>query len=272
MSDTILPVSEIQPNIDEDKQHIISMFENNVKHREIHTEGYHNDHCGKEGHWLESKMGITPNAKNAPDLRGFECKKTSKKTTLGDYSASEYLFSKKKDNINQYNGWSNEIIMSRNEYITTFGNPNPKKNNRYSWSGSCVPTYDTYNSNGTVLTVSATNDLIVYYSFSKDTRNNKHNFPEYLQHDNIVIAIWLADKLRTHINNKFNQRGFFICTKENNVYEKICFGKPFNFDYFIECIKNKTIIFDSGMYQGNSRNYSMFRGASFWKDLIIEEY
>ena len=34
------------------------------------------------------------------------------------------------------------------------------------------------------------------------------------------------------------------------------------------------IIFDSGMYQGNSRNYSQFRSSAnnFWNILITEEY
>ena len=74
------------------------------------------------------------------------------------------------------------------------------------------------------------------------------------------------------INNKFNKNGFFICKKINDRYEKICFGKPFDFEYFIESFKNKKIIFDSGMYEGNNRNYSQFRGSYFWNDLIIEEY
>jgi len=37
-------------------------------------------------------------------------------------------------------------------------------------------------------------------------------------------------------------------------------------------MKNKKIIFDSGMYDGNSRNYSQFRGTCFWNELITEEY
>jgi hypothetical protein len=37
-------------------------------------------------------------------------------------------------------------------------------------------------------------------------------------------------------------------------------------------MKNKQIIFDSGMYVGNTRNYSHFRGSDFWKDLITDEY
>jgi len=47
--------------------------------------------------------------------------------------------------------------------------------------------------------------------------------------------------MKPHIDNKFNKKGFFICKKINNKYEKICFGKSFNFEYFIECIKNKRL-------------------------------
>ena len=35
----------------------------------------------------------------------------------------------------------------------------------------------------------------------------------------------------------------------------------------------KNIILDSGMYEGNNRNYSQFRAnKSLWSDLITEEY
>jgi len=78
--------------------------------------------------------------------------------------------------------------------------------------------------------------------------------------------------MKPHIDNKFDKKGFFICKKIGSTYEKICFGRAFNFEYFIECIKNKKIIFDSGMYDGNSRNYSQFRGSCFWNELIMEEY
>ena len=48
----------------------------------------------------------------------------------------------------------------------------------------------------------------------------------------------------------------------------------FDFNYFVDNIKNKNIIFDSGMYEGNSRNYSQFRSSAnnFWNILITEEY
>lgn len=267
-------ISQSMVEIDIDKQDIITLFNNNVKGVEIILEGKNTKHCGKEGHWLETKMGIKQNAKNEPDINGYEMKKSSSKTTLGDFSASEYAFSgkNKRDNINTLNNWTDEIKLSRSDFIKTFGNPNPNKENRYSWSGSCVPTYNNWNSNGQILTINENNDIIIYYSFSNDTRSIKVELPLFLQKDNIVIALWKSSKMKPHIDNKFYKKGFFICKKIGNTYEKICFGKAFNFEYFIECMKNKKIIFDSGMYDGNSRNYSQFRGSCFWDELITEEY
>ena len=257
--------------IDIDKQQIISLFNINIKGVEICLEG---NHCGKEGYWLERQIGVKHNAKNEPDINGYEMKKSSNKITLGDFSASEYAFSEKnkRNSINIINNWTDEIKISRNEFIKTFGNPNPSKNNRHSWSGSCVPRYNNWNSNGQMLSINENNDIVAYYSFSKDTRSIKNDFPTFLQNDNIVIALWKELKMKQHIENKFNKKGFFICKKIGNKYEKICFGKSFNFVYFIECIKCNKIIFDSGMYDGNRRNYSHFRGSHFWNELLIEEY
>lgn len=266
----------IYMNIDKfdcDKQYIISLFNSNVKNKEICVDNQNKAHCGKEGYWLETQMGIKHNSKNEPDINGYEMKKSSTKTTLGDFSASEYIFTNKRTFINEYNKWNDDIKISKKDFIHYFGTPNPKKNNRYSWSGSCVPTYNNWNSCGQNLLVSLNNDICIYYSFEKDTREVKYTFPEFLKTENmVIIAIWKEDKLRPNIDNKFNNKGFFICKKKDNKYDRICFGKPFNFEYFIECIKNKKIIFDSGMYDGNSRNYSQFRGGCFWNELIIEEY
>lgn len=258
-----------------EKQCIVALFRDKVKGVKIDLSGQPLNHCGKEGHWLETQMGITHNNKNEPDLYGFEMKKSSNKITLGDFSASEYAFSRKnkRKDINILNHWTDEIKMSRSDFIQTFGNPNPSKGNRHSWSGSCVPAIDDWNSNGQRLVVHENQDVIGYYSFSKDTRNVKTNFPLFLQHDNIVIALWKSSKMKSHINNKFNKKGFFMCKKKDDTFETICFGRAFDFDYFIECIQNKKIIFDSGMYDGNKRNYSAFRGGScFWNELITEEY
>ena len=58
-----------------------------------------------------------------------------------------------------------------------------------------------------------------------------------------------------------------------NTYQNICFGKPFDYQHFVDNIKDKNIIFDSGMHRGNSRNYSHFRSSTnFWNKLIIEKF
>lgn len=259
----------------ENKQIIIDTFMKNVKGKKIIITT--TNHCGQEGHWLETQMGIQHNNKNTPDILGYEMKKYSpSKITFGDFSASEYLFSKSKDIIEKLNHWEkNKNNITSIEFVKYFGTPNPLKNNRYSWSGKCVPIYGTWNECGQMMKFNEQLDLCVFYSFEKDTRENKQMYPSFIQ-DDIIIAIWLKPKLEQHINNKFNNKGFFICKKENqtNTYEKICFGKPFDFNYFVENVKNKNIIFDSGKYEGNSRNYSQFRSSStqFWNMLIYEEY
>jgi hypothetical protein len=255
--------SNLQKQGSNDKEIIVDIFSKNVKGKYICLDGQNSNHCGKEGHWLETQMGIKHNSKNEPDLYGYEMKKSSPKTTLGDYSASEYAFSNKnkRNSINSLNNWTDDTKLERNDFIKIFGNPNPSKNNRYSWSGTCVPTYNKWNPNGQILTINENNDIVIIYSYSKDTRNIKEGFPSFLKNDNIVIALWKSEKMKPHINNKFNNMGFFICKKIGATYEKISFGSPFDFEYFIQCIKNEKIIFDSGMYHGNNRNYSQFRGG-----------
>jgi hypothetical protein len=257
----------------DNKQTIINLFNTNVKGKEIIIPNV--KHCGSEGHWLEAQMGIKHNSKNEPDLLGYEMKKNSSKITFGDFSASEYLFSKNKCTIEEKNNWNkNETIITRKEFIIYFGIPNPFKKNRYSWSGKCVPKYGIWNACGQMMIFNDNLDLYILYSFEKDTRDVKYSYPKFLQDTNITIAIWHKQKLQNHINNKFNKMGFFICKKINDTYEKICFGKKFDFNHFVNNIKNGNIIFDSGMYNGNSRNYSHFRSSStnFWNELIIEEY
>lgn len=254
------------------KQWIIDRFMTHVKGIPIMIKK--GKHCGSEGHWLEAQMGINHNAKNEPDILGYEMKKNSSKITFGDFSASAYLFSKNKSLLNSLNQWEDgESNITRNEFIQYFGTPNSSKDNRYSWSGKCVPTYETWNYCGQMLKFNDDLDLCVRYSFDHDTRDNKEFFPKILQGD-LIIAIWKKNKLEQHINKKFNKKGFFICKKNNDTYDKICFGKPFDFNHFVVNIKNRNIIFDSGMYQGNTRNYSHFRssGKNFWNALITEEY
>ena len=54
----------------------------------------------------------------------------------------------------------------------------------------------------------------------------------------MVLLLKISILLRIY-KQKFNNKGFFICMKKDNVYDKICFGRSFDFEYFIESIKNK---------------------------------
>jgi len=129
---------------DAGKSRIISLFRENVKGKEVVTSKHNTKHCGKEGHWLEERMGIKHNSRNEPDINGYEMKKESLKTTLGDFSATEYAFSKNRNIINEMNHWTNDMTMTRSEFMQYFGNLRSEKK-RYSWSGSCIPKFGSWN-------------------------------------------------------------------------------------------------------------------------------
>ena len=108
------------------KQKIIDLFNKNVKGRKSNVLGFNTRHRGKEGHWLEQQMGISPNASNTPDLFGYEMKNnTQSRTSFGDWSPDKAL----------YRG----ILDRDTEFLVYFGRPNPRKNGRHSWSGAPVP-------------------------------------------------------------------------------------------------------------------------------------
>ena len=246
-----------------DKNTIIKKFNENVKGKTfVNCES--NNHDGSEGYWLEKQMGIKPNGNNEPDLLGYEQKKDSDKITFGDWSASEYIFKDK------------QFKLTRDDFLKMFGSPNPKKNNRYSWSGKVFPKYGLeYNYAGQRIRFLENENLVIEYSYLKDKRQEKISYQEnFKTNEPIVLALWTKSKLENHILSKFGEKGFYICKKNNeNVYDKISFGKKIDFQFFKTGVENKKIILDSGMYQGNSRNYSNFRAdKSFWDELIIEEY
>lgn len=237
------------------KHKIIFDFNNNVKGKSFDSNCI--QHCGSEGHWLEQQFGVKPNGYNAPDRDGIEIKKQSSKITFGDWSASWYLYEDKK------------YKMTRNNFIRTFGSK--KRKNRYSWSGEVFPKYGMeYNYSGQRIRFSENEDLVIEYSFSNDMRERKRKFKE----DPIIIAIWKKSKLENHIIKKFGVKGFAICKKnEKNIYDKICFGNPLDFKFFRSEFEKKNIILDSGMYEGNTRQYSKFRAnKNLWDTLITEEY
>ena len=248
--------------MEQNKQHIIDRFNNNVKGKKYIKN--QNNHCGDEGHWLEKNMGIPLNCNNEPDLHGYEQKKDSYKITFGDWGGSQYIYKNK------------DYGLNRTDFLRMFGSPNPKKNNRYSWSGKIFPKYgDEYNYAGQRMRFLDNDDLVIEYLYKKDTRETKLDFPDkFKSNKNIELAYWKKKKLETHINKKFGVNGFYILKKNKECfYNKICFGKTIDFEFFKKALKEGSIILDSGMYEGNTRNYSQFRANKYlWNKLIIEEY
>ncbi len=95
-----------------------------------------------------------------------------------------------------------------------------------------------------------------------------------MQKKNLLIARWDVNSIKKKLEDKFNINGWFRCMKDTDgVYNKIVFGEPVNFDNWIVGVKTGEVFFDSGMYQGNARNYSQWRANnSYWDNLITSSY
>ncbi len=247
------------------KKIIIAMFAANVRGKKPDTSTAHKKHAGKEGHWLETQMGVSHNASNSPDLHGFEMKNdTTSKTTFGDWSADYYIF--KKDS-----GYK----ITRDTFLKIFGKPNKNKKGRYSWSGEPCPKIGSYNSFGQTMIIDRNNNIIALYNFSKDKRRDKMKIvPKVMQKDDLILAKWSVKSMKSKVEKKFNKRGWFKCLKnDDGVYHKIVFGEPITFKNWIKGAKKGLIFFDSGMYQGNARNYSQWRANNkYWEILVTSTY
>ncbi|MEI6881357.1 MAG: LlaMI family restriction endonuclease [Bacteroidota bacterium] len=247
------------------KNKIIQLFDKNVRGKSSDTKGYNPDHDGKSGHWLEVQMGIKANASNSPDLLGYEMKNdTTSKTTFGDWSASKYIFSK-----------TSTYGINRKQFLQIFGQPNPLKNGRHSWSGKPCPKIDKFNDFGQILKIDSHNNILALYHFSKDNRADKSKIvPKNLQIEGLELAKWNASNLQEKVENKFNQSGWFKCLKNNQgVYISIVFGDPITYTNWLKLVKSGDIFFDSGMYDGNLRHYSQWRSLnSFWNKLIVSRH
>ena len=65
------------------------------------------------------------------------------------------------------------------------------------------------------------------------------------QQEDYILAFWDHNLLKEKVENKFNKKGFIICTKnKDNVYDKMLIGKPINFLMFVDLFKKKKIIRD----------------------------
>lgn len=262
MSKKDLPVS--RKEIEKRKRRIIALFNKNVRGRRSDTSNSHERHDGKEGHWLEVRMNIKHNAKNEPDLDGFEMKNhTGSKTTFGDWSADYYIF-----NDSTYD-------ITRDEFLKIFGGPNLKKNGRFSWSGAPCPKVGSCNTFGQRMTVDRLGNIFALYNFEKDLRKEKKKIvPPSMRKRNLILAKWEAVSIKKKLEKKFNKLGWFKCIQDKNgVYSKIGFGNAINFKLWITGVRKGLVFFDSGMYQGNPRPYSQWRASNkYWEGLMVEKY
>ena len=245
--------------LEANRERIIEIFTQNVLGRTPDIAQLNERHDGREGHWLEAQMGVALNNLNAPDLLGFEMKNdTTSKTTFGDWSPDYIIFDDK---------------ITREEFFQIFGHPNPDKGGRLSWSGTPVPSRNGEVSQfGVRFAIDAGNNISFFYSYDGDTRPDKANIvPVDLQREDLLIARWDADRLRQRVEDKFNQMGWFKCMQDDNgAYNSIVFGNPINFETFMRFVRDGSIFFDSGMYQGNPRPYSNWRANnSFWDGLVV---
>lgn len=249
----------------DDEHEIVRRFQANVYGRKADTTQGNQRHDGRAGHWLETQMGISHNANNSADLLGYEMKnQTSSKTTFGDWSADYYLF---KDS---------NFTLTRTQFIEIFGKPNPKRNNRYSWSGSPIPTINRPSPwNGSRMVIDENDTIAIIYDYSNDPRDSKLQvILSELQRDGLILASWSRGWLEPKLVAKFSQNGWFKCYHDKNgVYNRIAFGEPMNFDNWLNLVRQGVVFFDNGMYVGNSRNYSQWRANNaYWESLIVREY
>lgn len=246
------------------KKLIIALFKKNVRGKKPNTSISNEKHDGKEGHWLETQMGIHHNADNKPDLYGFEMKNnTTSKTTFGDWSANDYIYKNEKYKI------------KRDDFLKIFGSPNAEKGGRFSWSGKPCPKIGSCNSFGQIMIIDKNNNILALYNFSKDQRKNKSKIvPKIMQKNQLVLAKWNAVSMKSKVEKKFNHRGWFKCLKnDKGVYSKIVFGEPITFENWIKGVKKGLIFFDSGMFQGNVRPYSQWRANNkYWETLVTSTY
>lgn len=265
-----------------DKEKLIEIFNSSIKGRKPVLDGMNERHDGRKGHWLENQFSIHHNADNSADIFGYELKnETTSKTTFGDWSANEYIFNDRKY-FSVFNASSS--IERRDLFLSIFGKANETKGGRYSWSGEPCPKIAGYNKFGQRLNIVENNDIVVKYCYSEDQRKNKSDIvPPTLQQENLVLARWYGNSvpdgkkgkcLRSKLEDKFNNKGWFTCKTDNSgCYCKICFGKPMNFENWIELVRRGIVFFDSGMYQGNERPYSQWwANNSYWDSLIDEEF
>jgi len=95
-----------------------------------------------------------------------------------------------------------------------------------------------------------------------------------MQQEHLVLARWDYEWMKAKLEDKFNQKGWFKCLKnDKGVYSEIVFGAPITYKNWLIGVQKGLIFFDSGMYQTNIRNYSQWRANNdYWNSLIIDSH
>ena len=243
------------------KQQIKKLFDDNVRGVPICLDGQNAGHSGKEGHRLETLMGIKHNSKNEPDFLGWEMKTGDKVTTFVDKAPDTFYV----DGIAIPSGQ----FKHKQEFFEKYAFP---KNTNVPTMGGWpfISSQNQYNHGGQGLRADANNNLYVIYNYEHDKRENKDELN--LNKTPHPIMRWNADSLKNAIEKKFNVKGFFKCRKQNNAYVELCFGKPITFDTWIDELK-KGIIYHDGYSKPKGRWRHVFRAKNaFWDSLITEVY
>lgn len=266
------------------KNRIKRVFDDSIRGRQPVLKNGKNVHDGWEGHWLQEQFGLKADAKNAPDLDGFELKDDTgtSVTTFGDWSADEYIFfSHERCHLNPVKASAcakcKSSSMDRSTFLRVFGTPNPAKEDRHSWSGSVCPKVNHTNQYGQILRVYEDGTIRAEYDFSKDSRGDKQQVvPADIQKEGVVLAVWDGLSMKRKLENKFKHHGWFKCLQQtggHGIYVGIQFGGPIRFEDWIEQVRIGTVYFDSGMYEGNKRKYSQWRASNqFWTSMVEETY
>ena len=193
MTDITLDESITNTDVDTDKEYIVSVWLDSIKDKPICTEGQNTNHCGKIGHWLESKFGLASNSNNEPDIRGYELKTGKEVTTFIDKAPDE-------------------------TYVD--GNIIPKRNNRLAkkrfWEQygckkqSDAPTVGgwrigRYNYCGQRMLVDESDNILVEYDYDQDQREYKNTIAGLPQTPHLIMR-WNAESLKQSVERKFNQK------------------------------------------------------------------
>ena len=277
---TLKPIDLTNEAPIDDKRWILQQFFEHLEGKSLKGNAKHD---GQEGHSVERAFGLKPNARNEPDIRGYELKKCSNKITFFDL-AGVYPFSKNPEPLLKYDETATPLLEElaadatlkrtrtiRTNFIRKFGTLKEKPDGRVraSWSGTCFPKVGAYNAFGQTLEVDPEGNIVAFYNAALDQRV----IPASLNRP-IPIALWPRAVLEKALQNKFGQKGFVLCKQDvHGVYRSICFGPPITFDLFIDQFRKGVVHIDSGMKEGNARCYSHFRAPQhFWLNMVQEEW